>query len=628
MKKTLFVFLLTFTVLHSQTDTTITQLRGMEDNQGVTHLIYQINYRHLGIDLDYIRSDYYILNTSTNETKLLFNDYSNITNTEDPFSEIFSEHIKCFSFFGNDPNKFIYANNVMFTDPGCEIVRYDQGQVYSNTNNIQALQISREDSNKVFAVQENMLIKSNDAGYTWTDWSDTTTTQLNFQFLSFCPYNDSVMFGLNNEQHLVKSTDAGNSFYQVSDDYWYSNTKFFFDKDKVHIYTILEGNFFSSDNNGENNSWDYVEIRDGHFRLTPSVIALDESIPGKIYLSSERSLYVSSDFGYSFQHVYEFQNAITGLYKKPGVDLIYLSFTNRIENYNFEETDTLKRYEINNTLSLYPLNVGNKWFYRYFGTSYNGPYLYQSESYSGYETITSTGDTTLTNGKKYSIVDTWGFYQGTELQRVDSSRGIVFDKNRHFDEETILYDLLATSGDYYVIPMIGEFRDVIIFDTLLWGKKRLVKNYYYGSLDIMNQIFAQEIGLIYQHDEFDFGFTDHVLLGCVIDGQLYGDTTTVGLEPITEDLPTDFILYQNYPNPFNPTTTISYFIPRESQTRITVYDVLGNRIKTLVNEIKTPGYYEIKFNAASLTNGISSGVYFYTLESGGQIISKKMLLIK
>ena len=624
MKRIFVLVILSVSILYAQTDTTITSLRGMEDQNGITHLIYQIHYRRLGTDLDFVRSDYYILNTETKETKLLFNDYSNIKDVENPLTEIFSEHVRDFSFFGNDPNKFIYANNVMFTDPGCGIVRYDQGLVYSNTTQIQALQISVDDSNKVFAVHDNTLIQSHDGGYTWPDWSDTTRTQLNFQFLSFFPYNDSVMFGINNEQHLVKSTDAGNSFYQVSDDYWYSNTKFFFDLDEVHIYALLDGKFFSSNYKGENNSWNYVEIRDGHLRITPSNIALDESIPGRIYLSSERNLYVSNDFGNSFQNVCEFQNAITGLYKKPGVDSIYLSFANRMEKYNFEKADTLKIFDIDNALSLYPLKTGNKWYYHYSGILYNAPYPTPGDSYSGYETITCNGDTTLANGKKYSIVDTWGFYQETELQRLDSLRGIVFDKNRYFDEETTLYDLLATSGDYYEIPMIGEFRDVITSDTLLWGKKRLVKNYYYGSLDIMNQIFVQGIGLIYQHDEFDFGFTDHVLIGCLIDGVLYGDTTTVAIEPDTHELPNEFQLYQNYPNPFNPTTTISYFIPNETKVQLVVYDILGNKIAELVNEIKSAGQHKVIFDGS----GLSSGIYFYRLKTNSQVLCKKLILLK
>jgi hypothetical protein len=88
--------------------------------------------------------------------------------------------------------------------------------------------------------------------------------------------------------------------------------------------------------------------------------------------------------------------------------------------------------------------------------------------------------------------------------------------------------------------------------------------------------------------------------------------------------PTEFVLHQNYPNPFNPSTIIRYSIPTSDFITIKVYDVLGNEIVTLVNEEKTAGNYEVKFNS----NGLSSGIYFYTLHSGNFIETRKMNILK
>lgn len=85
-----------------------------------------------------------------------------------------------------------------------------------------------------------------------------------------------------------------------------------------------------------------------------------------------------------------------------------------------------------------------------------------------------------------------------------------------------------------------------------------------------------------------------------------------------------YSLYQNYPNPFNPNTTVKYSIPTKSKVIIRVYDILGNEIKTLVNEEKSMGTYEINWDATSLP----SGVYFYHLKAGNHIQTKKMLLVK
>ncbi|MFZ1321644.1 MAG: T9SS type A sorting domain-containing protein, partial [Ignavibacteria bacterium] len=86
----------------------------------------------------------------------------------------------------------------------------------------------------------------------------------------------------------------------------------------------------------------------------------------------------------------------------------------------------------------------------------------------------------------------------------------------------------------------------------------------------------------------------------------------------------DFSLNQNYPNPFNPSTKIAYSIPTNGFVSLKIFNILGKEVQTLVSEVKTAGSYEVSFNGASL----SSGVYFYRLESGNFIDTKKMFLLK
>ena len=93
----------------------------------------------------------------------------------------------------------------------------------------------------------------------------------------------------------------------------------------------------------------------------------------------------------------------------------------------------------------------------------------------------------------------------------------------------------------------------------------------------------------------------------------------------------NFHLEQNYPNPFNPSTSIRYTVPsvtlnevEGSRVSLKVYDVLGNEVATLVNEEKPAGSYEVKFDAA----GLSSGIYFYKLQAGSLVETKKMILMK
>lgn len=90
------------------------------------------------------------------------------------------------------------------------------------------------------------------------------------------------------------------------------------------------------------------------------------------------------------------------------------------------------------------------------------------------------------------------------------------------------------------------------------------------------------------------------------------------------NLPTEFMLSQNYPNPFNPMTSISFALPKATNVKLVVYNAIGEHIKTLVNEYKQAGNYEVKFDASNL----SSGVYFYKLETPNYTSTKKLLLMK
>ncbi len=89
-------------------------------------------------------------------------------------------------------------------------------------------------------------------------------------------------------------------------------------------------------------------------------------------------------------------------------------------------------------------------------------------------------------------------------------------------------------------------------------------------------------------------------------------------------MPEKISLLQNYPNPFNPTTNIIYEVPNSGNVEITIYDSIGRKIKTLVNEMKNSGTYEIQFDGSNLT----SGVYFYRFQMNGNSIVKQMLLLK
>jgi len=118
----------------------------------------------------------------------------------------------------------------------------------------------------------------------------------------------------------------------------------------------------------------------------------------------------------------------------------------------------------------------------------------------------------------------------------------------------------------------------------------------------------------------DQGYQNATLLGYT----WIGDTDVVATDVEKEEVPVTYSLDQNYPNPFNPTTQIKYSILNAGNVSLKVFDVLGREVADLVNQQQDAGHYTVNFNASSL----SSGIYFYRIESGSFISVKKMMLVK
>ena len=267
-------------------------------------------------------------------------------------------------------------------------------------------------------------------------------------------------------------------------------------------------------------------------------------------------------------------------------------------------------------VSWMPLSVGNEYQYRYDDSSFC------------YGKIVKD---TVVNGKTY--YDFSNIIRNLPGYIRQDSLGNIYSLALHFMDTMYVYQ-----PEYLLVPFNAAINDT----WLIARHKELSQADVYGkctmsdSLDIYGKIrkrlwitinepvlpcyfdFLDGIG-VYGWSELD-GYGNS-LNYAKINGIEYGTLTGVNDK---KDVVSKFGMAQNYPNPFNPSTTINYQLPKNGLVTIKVFDILGNEVKTLVNEYKAAGNYSINFDAAKL----SGGVYFYRIISGNYTLSKKMVLLK
>ena len=117
---------------------------------------------------------------------------------------------------------------------------------------------------------------------------------------------------------------------------------------------------------------------------------------------------------------------------------------------------------------------------------------------------------------------------------------------------------------------------------------------------------------------------------CIEDYVGYQDTTNCDqISIMDETFPFTYKLHSAYPNPFNPVTTLRYELPEDALVNITIYDMMGRQVKTLINDQQTAGYRSLQWNAANDAGSpVSAGLYLYTIEAGEFRQAKKMILLK
>jgi len=192
------------------------------------------------------------------------------------------------------------------------------------------------------------------------------------------------------------------------------------------------------------------------------------------------------------------------------------------------------------------------------------------------------------------------------------------------DEQWVVYQ---NSLGFVVAIVSSIFQDVLFNSYPVTVKKfeyyGINWNYPQDSLWLGADYLATDFGLI-QSDADLTGWL-YLIKGALIDSVLYGDITVAIDDRSKTYIPKSFIVHQNYPNPFNPATTIEYELPAATKVELTVYDLMGRKVKTLVNARQPAGTHRVQFDGSQL----SSGVYVYRLTTGsGFVATRKMILLR
>jgi|GEM_PF-2107684 hypothetical protein len=216
----------------------------------------------------------------------------------------------------------------------------------------------------------------------------------------------------------------------------------------------------------------------------------------------------------------------------------------------------------------------------------------------------SYGLAALHNGTEALVLD------GDSLYRVSLSSNSVTKTLSALGATANFQNIAITADDKYAFA-VGDFEKLIIS----LDNDSLLQTFSAGGTNVATT-----------SDGSRFFVTDSYN-GTV---RVYKKTGTTAITNVHNNLPSAYELYQNYPNPFNPTTKITYVLPFSSNVKIDVYNLIGEKVKQLVNEQKDAGNYEVNFNSS----GLASGVYFYIIYAkslDGRYeyrSSKKMITLK
>ena len=361
--------------------------------------------------------------------------------------------------------------------------------------------------------------------------------------------------------------------------------------------------------NDETNSWQI----EGSTKSEDNIVAFSTSNPEIVAAASGEYFHKSTDGGDSFSnHYYSF---MSGGDSHPEEILFKPNDENRIIVGTSGDDGVLSMSS----------NGGTQWGYIEFSTS---AFVFDPADWNNIYAGTKNA------GGVYKIEGVWG--TSLNINDLTPSGGIGNVNDIAVDKDSKLY-VAADDGFWNWDGSVWIKFDGLPADNItavLLDENESFTNLYAGTEN--NGVYLSTDGGT-SWTEFNNGLEKQSITKLAISetsskrlyvgtkrGGVWSTDLVVGIDEDKTVLPSEFFLYQNYPNPFNPTTIIGYSIPKAGIVKLSVFDLLGREISTLVSKYQNQGNYKVEFDGQNL----SSGVYFYRLKFNDKILTKKFLLMK
>ncbi|HLP80568.1 MAG TPA: T9SS type A sorting domain-containing protein [Nitrosomonas sp.] len=279
---------------------------------------------------------------------------------------------------------------------------------------------------------------------------------------------------------------------------------------------------------------------------------------------------------------------------------------------------------VDTSYAVYPLQSGNVWQY-YTYDLIEGKIVWEY----GW-TTKILGDTIMPDGKSYAIVKS-DYYYLPDYERQEGPRVITY---AGYYGQPILYDFSKSVGDtVYAVPLSGTQDSAVCtvqslyYDNIFNLERRTWQFYRTASRTsaFLADYVTDGVGLTTVKAEAGLEF---FLRGAIINGVKYGLITDVkNKDPYVG--PQEFILYPNYPNPFNGSTTISFNLSFQQHVSLTIYDILGRCVTSLINSSMPSGFHKVIWNGKNdLGMEQPSGIYLYRLHCEHGDRQMKMLMVQ